>query len=165
MDLSRSWVWTDRVREQWDPHRDVYEPLYTLGIHAEVVTNHELIIHVYNDPRHPKQLCADRHRTKLPSFEHDVVFEHGKDTPCDCGSKHPPQLGTFTEDKKQQCAIENDVDIFVNRIIEDQLPQTVTLEMLKTTTAKHPVLQQLKDDITKTKFCRNALTKYKHIFD
>ena len=53
---------------------------------------------------------------------------------------------------EQQWAIENDVDIFVNRITEDQLPQAVTLEMLKTATAKDPVLQQLKDDITKTKF-------------
>ena len=37
--------------------------------------------------------------------------------------------------------------------------------MLKTATAKDSVLQQLKDDITKIKFCRNSLTKYKQVFD
>ena len=130
-----------------------------------MITDHEPLIHVCNNPRCPKQLCVDRHRTKLLPFEYDVVFQPGKDTPCDYGSRHPPQLRTFTEDQKQQWAIKNDVDIFVNQIIEDQLPQAVTLEMLKTATAKDPVLQQLKDDFTKTKFCQNALTIYKQIFD
>ena len=37
--------------------------------------------------------------------------------------------------------------------------------MLKRATAKDPVLQQIKDDITKTKLCQNALTKYKQILD
>ena len=73
-------------------------------------------------------------------------------------------MGTCTEDQKQQWANENDVS-FVNRIIEDQLPQAITLEMLTTATAKDPVPQQFKDDNTETKFCRNSLTKYKQIFD
>ena len=132
--------------------------MYTLGTHTEMVTDHEPIIHVCNDPRRPEGLCIDRHRTS--SFHISIMLSLNlENTPCGYGSRHPLQLGTFTEDQKQQWAIENDVDIFVNQIIEDQLPQAVTLEMLKTATAKNPVLQQLKDDITKTKFCRNALTK------
>ena len=82
--------------------------MYTLGTHT--VTDHEPLIHIYNDPRRPKQLRVDRHRTKLPSFEYNIVFKPGKDTPCTYGSRHPPQLWTFTEDQKQQWAIENDVD-------------------------------------------------------
>ena len=148
-------------REQWDPHMN---RMCTPGTHTEAVTDHEQLIQVYNDPRRPKQLRIDRHRTKLFPFEYNVVLEPGRDTPCDYSSRHAPQLGTFTEDQKQQWVIESDVDIFVNRIIEDQLPQAVTPEMLKTTTAKGRVLQQIKDDIIKTKFCRNAVTKYKPIF-
>ena len=68
--------------------------LHTLGTHTEVVTDHEPLIHVYNDPR----LRVDRHRAKLLSFEYDVVFEPGKDIPCNYGLRYPPQLRTFKED-------------------------------------------------------------------
>ena len=139
--------------------------MYTLGTHMEVVTDPEPLILVCNHLRHPKKLRFDRHRTKLLPFEYYVVFEPGKDTLCDYGSRQPSQIGTFTEDQKHQWATENNIDIFVNQIIQDQLPQAEPLIMLKTTTAKDPVMQQLKDDITKNKFCRNSLTKDKEIFD
>ena len=65
--------------------------MYNLGIHAVVVTDHEPLICVYNDPRRPKQLRVDRHSTiKLLPFERNIFFEPGKDTPCDYGSRHLP---------------------------------------------------------------------------
>ena len=50
---------------------------YTLGTHMEVVTDHKLLIPVYNDPRKPKQLRVDRHCTKLLPFRYSVTYEPG----------------------------------------------------------------------------------------
>ena len=52
--------------------------MYTLGIHVQVMIDHEPLIPIYNSPDKPKQLRIDRHRTKLPPFQYDVVYEPGK---------------------------------------------------------------------------------------
>ena len=70
--------------------------MYTLGTHVQVVTDHEPLIPIYSSPNKPKQLNVDRNQTK--PFQYDVVYEPGKETACDYGSRHPPEWANFNED-------------------------------------------------------------------
>ena len=139
--------------------------MYTLGTHVEVVIDHKPLIPVYNDPRKPKQLLADRHHTKLLPFCHSVTYEPGNQTPCDYGSRHLPSRGEFTETEKSLWAVEGESDILVNKVIEDLLPEAITIDKLRYATANNPKLSLLKEDILSNKYCRKELSQYKHIFE
>ena len=86
---------------------------------------------------------VDQHYTKLLPFQYNVVYEPGKMTPCDCGSCHQPPNTDFTEEERVDWAIKDETDIFINQGIQDQLPQAVTLEILRAATATDPDLQLL----------------------
>ena len=53
--------------------------MYTSGGHIEIVTDHEPLLSAYSDSSNLKQLRVDRHRTKLLSFQYNLVYEPGKD--------------------------------------------------------------------------------------
>ena len=137
--------------------------MYTLGIHIKVVTDHALLP-AYNVPNKPKQLRVDRHCTKLLPFQYTIVYDPGKITPCDYGSCHPPPNTDFTEEERVDWATEDETDIFVNRVIQDQLPQAITLEILRAATAIDLDLQLLKEDIIPNKTCHNHLVSFHKIF-
>ena len=104
--------------------------MYTSGGHIEIVTDHEPLLSAYSDSSNLKQLRVDRHRTKLLSFQYNLVYEPGKDTPCDYGSRHPPK-SDFSQQEIDDWCIEVGDDIYVNRVIEDSLPCAITVDMIK----------------------------------
>ena len=120
---------------------------------------------MYNDPRKPKQLRVDRHHTKLLPFRYSVTYEPGNQTPCDYGSQHLPSRGEFTETEKSLWAVEDESDILVNRVIEDLLPEAITIDKLRYATANDPKISLLKEDILSNKYCRKELLQYKHILE
>ena len=80
------------------------------------------------------------------------------------GSHHPPPNTNFTEEEKVNWAIEDETDIFVNWVIQDQLPQAITVEILRAATATDPELQLRKEDIIPNKTCCNHLVSFQKIF-
>ena len=86
-------------------------------------------------------------------------------TPCDYGSRHPPPNTGFTEEERVDWAIDDETDIFVNWVIQDQLPQAVGLEILRATIrATDSDLPLLKEDIITNKTCCNHLVSFQKIF-
>ena len=114
------------------------------------MTDHAPLLPAYNTPNKPKQLRVDGHHTKLLPFWYNIVYEPGKITPCDYGLRYPPPDTDFTEEERIDWAIEDETDVFVNRVIQDQLPQAITLEILRATMAIDPDLQLLKEEHTAT---------------
>ena len=131
----------------------------------KVVTDHKPLILMYNDLGKPKQLHIDRLCTKLLSFCYFITNEPGNQTPCDYGSRHPPSRGEFTETEKSLWAVEDENDILVNTVIEDLLPEAITIDKLRYTTANDPKFSLLKEDILSSKYCRKELLQYKQIFE
>ena len=108
--------------------------MYTLGTHVEVVTDHQPLVSVYNQSSKPKQLRVDRHRTKLLPFQYTVIYEPGSKTPCDYGSRHPPKKVDFDDNEIADWCIETGTDIYVNRFIEDNLPNAISIDAIKSHT-------------------------------
>ena len=116
--------------------------MYTTGNHVEVVTDHKPLVAAYEASHKPKQLRVDRHRTKLVSFSYNVCYEPGKETPCDYGSRHPPNVN-FTPEEINDWSIEFGDDIYVNRVIEDTLPCAITMDIVRSETAADEELKLL----------------------
>ena len=70
--------------------------------------------------------------------------------------RHPPE--------GDESGGDDDTEIYVNCVLEDQLPLAITRKMLRRETLRDPVMQQLIEDIGRG-VCRPALHRYKGVFD
>ena len=138
--------------------------MYTLGTHVEVVTDHKPLIPLYNNPTRPRNLRVDRHRTKLLPYRYTVIYETGESSPCDYGSRHPPDHSP-TKQEEEDWSIEDDSDIHVNRIITDSLPHAITRDELKVESKKDQSICQLTASISKG-HCPDSieLAPYRQVF-
>ena len=140
--------------------------MYTLGTHVEVVNDHAPLIPIYNSSAKPRQLRVNNHKNKLLPFQYNLIYEPGKVTPCDYGSRHPPQQ-KFTEAEIEDWCVQQDTDIFVNRLIEENLPHALTSELLQKETGCDQDLQKLISCLKAhdEKTCKEELKEYIGIFD
>ena len=65
---------------------------------------------------------------------------------------------------RQDQGEEDDTEVYVNRLIQDQLPQAITRKLLRKETSKDETLQMLMEDIKLGK-CRPALHRYQQVFE
>ena len=139
--------------------------MYVPVTHTEVVTDHKPLLPLYNSPSKLKQPRVDRHRTKL-AFDYTVIYQPGKDTPCDYESRHPPNRNQFTEEEVEDWCIEADTDVYVNCIIEETLSQAITKDVLREASKKDKEMRALMEDISLHNECRKDLLKsYRGVFN
>ena len=92
---SRSWTAAEEGYSQIEQESNgiltgmLMNKMYTLGTIIEVLTDHKPLVTIYNQPGKMKQLCTDRHHTKVLPFQYHVTYELGLITPCDYGSHYP----------------------------------------------------------------------------
>ena len=133
---SRSWTKAEAAYGQIERESNgiltgmMMNKMYTLGTFVEIVTDHKPLIPLYNSATRPKNLRVDRHRTKLLPFTYKLIHEPGESSPCDYGSRHPTSHQITTVEENEWC-IEDDLDVFVNRVISDNLPHAITIDELK----------------------------------
>ena len=145
---SRSWTKAEAAYGQIERESNgiltgmMMNKMYTLGTAVEIVTDHKPLIPLYNSATRPKNLRVDRHRTKLLPFTYTLVHEPGESSPCDYGSRHPTSHQITTVEETEWC-IEDDLDVFVNRVISDNLPHAITIDELKEECAADPQIRDL----------------------
>ena len=81
---------------------------YLYGIEFEVVTDHEPLIPLYNNPSRPAPVRGERHRGKLRSFRFKTVHQPGRVIPCDYASRHPPPARSYTSQEKEELGVEEE---------------------------------------------------------
>ena len=106
----------------------------------------------------PTQARVDKHKMKLAQFRFKVGYVPGPENPCDFGSRHP---GERIEEEIGEG--EEDTELYVNRLVEDLLPQAITRKMLRKATAEDSQMKMLVEDIKIGK-CRQALHQYSKVF-
>ena len=139
--------------------------MYLLGSTFEAAVDHKPLLPLYNSTKRPKQMRVDRHRMKLAGYNFKVIHIPGSKTPCDYGSRAGcPKKSTFSEEEIEEYGVEDDNEIYVNRLVEEQIPRAVTREMLTLETSKDKELTLLMEDISRG-VCRNSLTRFNRVFE
>jgi hypothetical protein len=139
--------------------------MYLAGTDFEVVVDHKPLVPLYNKDTRPKQARVDRHRMKLAQYSFKMVYEPGVRNPCDYGSRHPPVKPKYTELDREQLGVEeDDTELWVNRLLEEQLPTAITRKMLRKATAEDEQLKHLMEDIQEGT-CRKALHRFDKVFE
>ena len=167
---SRAWTEPEKRYSQIEKESNalltgiVSNKMYLLGKEFEAVVDHKPLIPLYNTPRRPKQMRIDRHRMKLAAYKFKVVHMAGSLIPCDYGSRAGcPKERELTEKEREDWEVDDDTEIFVNRLVEEQLPPAVTRHMLREACGKDKTMKMLVEDIVKGE-CRNSLTRYRQVF-
>ena len=123
---------------------------YLYGTKFEVVVDHKPLLPLYNSPNRPAPVRVDRHKAKLLAFRFKVVYEPGYTTPSDYGSRHPEPDRKHSKQEREDLGIEDeeeDKEFSINRIIEDNLPDAVTLPILRQAVGEDVVLTQVMQDV------------------
>ena len=110
--------------------------MYLQGTHFKVVVDHKPLVPLYNGEARPKQPRVDQHLMKLSNYDFQLRYEPGTRNPCDYRSRHPPHLDLdrITEEEQEDLGVAQDTEIYVARVVEDQLPDALTRSMVRKAT-------------------------------
>ena len=122
---------------------------YLYGTKFDVVVDHKPLLPLYNSPGRPAPVRVDRHKSKLLAFRYKLIYEPGSSNPSDYGSRHPVPDREHSTEEKAELGIkdEEDLEFSVNRIIDDHLPDAVTVEVLKHQSGKDEVMQRIMEEV------------------
>ena len=125
--------------------------MYLYGTEFEVVVDHRPLVSLYNSPNRPAPVRVDRHRSKLLAFRFKVVYSPGHQNPSDYASRNPRKdnQGEATAKELGIEGEEEDAEFAVNRVLEEDLPGAITMEVMRRETEEDQVLQCVMGDIEK----------------
>ena len=75
---------------------------YLYGTEFKVVTDHQRLVPLYNNPSRPALVGVERQRSKLRHFTFDLHYEPGYISPCDNASRKPPPKTNFSKEEKEE---------------------------------------------------------------
>ena len=170
---SRAWTDAEKRYSQIEKESNalhsgvVSNKMYLLGRKFVAAVDHKPLLPLYNTPQRPKQMRVDRHRMKLAGYDFKVEHVAGAKMPCDYGSRRGcPKLRQYTQEEMEDLGVEENDEIFVNRVLEEQLPPAITREVLRDAIAKDETMKMLLEDIEAgLGYCRPALVEYKNVFE
>ena len=143
----------------------VSNKMYLLGKPFKAMVDHQPLLPLYNTPKRPKQMRVDRHCMKLAAYTFDVEHIPGAKMPCDYGSRRGcPPSREYTEEEAEELGVELNDEIFVNRVVDEQLPYAITKEVLRNNVTKEAKMKMLVEDI-QAGVCRKALTGFINVFE
>ncbi|XP_066933389.1 uncharacterized protein [Clytia hemisphaerica] len=136
--------------------------MYLHGIKFDTITDHEPLVSLYNDQRRQAPARIENHRLKLQQYRMTVKYEKGSTNPTDYNSRHPLPI---TEQQKMQASEET---FHINAIIDDDIPDAMTFDMVRKATNADDQLARLKFCILEKGYIpknANDLQPFRHVFD
>ena len=139
---------------------------YLWGAKFTVAGDHQpLLAHYNTNKTSPHRVI--RHRMKLQGFVFDLVWEAGEKNPTDYPSRHPLDIEEQAEKNREEHCCDDDDETIIRRIILDDLPEAVTLQMVQEETGKDPTLSKVREAILARRSCPAGpqFSTYLKIFD
>ena len=114
--------------------------LYLLGHEFTVVTDHQPLVCLYNNPRRPGPFRVERMRLKLQGFNFNVVYRPGKHNPSDYTSRQPLSMAHST---KADRVASKELEYHVHWVVEGDVPAPLSLEDIQRETRKDCTLSKV----------------------
>jgi hypothetical protein len=115
---------------------------YLLGVDFDTYTDHQPLIPIYNKGK-KGNARVERHRLQVQGFQYTMKYLPGKQNPCDYQSRHPVLLSSYTDQELDGMFMDRGDELCISKIITDDLPDAVTLEMIQHGTKQDDVMQKL----------------------
>ena len=104
--------------------------MFLYGMKFEVVTDHQPLVSLYNNPKQTGPVRVEQHRLKLQGYNFTVKYQKASLNPTDYNSRHPIPLQECALYDQESLSTQNDIELFVNRVIDQNIPDAVTLKIL-----------------------------------
>ena len=114
--------------------------MYLLGHEFTVVTDHQPLVCLYNNPRRPGPFRVERMRLKLQGFNFNVVYRPGKHNPSDYTSRQPLSMAHST---KADRVASKELEYHVHWVVEGDVPAPLSLEDIQRETRKDCTLSKV----------------------
>ena len=119
---------------------------YLYGTEFTVMTDHEALPTLYNNPTKTAPDRVNRHRSRLGAFDFKVKYVPGDQNISDYGSRHPdPIPPNLTREQREDLGIETeeeDKEVWINHVIDTNLP-AITLQQVREATAQDEELNKI----------------------
>ena len=113
--------------------------LYVFGTNFTVVTDHKPLVPMFNNPKSTLPARVERLRLRTSSYTMKVEYRPGAENPADFLSRHPLP--------KQSTSDRNAMDDYVNYIMDNAVPRSLTQAEIQEATQKDATMQKLKQFI------------------
>ena len=127
--------------------------VYLAGAQFMVVTDHKPLEAIVSNSNSKPPVRIARWSTYLQEFNFTVEYRPGKDNPADYMSRHPVRAPENTTDYKEQKQTED----AVNSIVRRNVPESLSVEEVRTATVNDPVLLEVMDIVQNV----NGESRYK----
>ena len=107
---------------------------YLIGGRFNLITDHQPLVSLLNNPLKNAPLRIERMRVKLMGFDFVVKYRPGKNNPADWGSRHP-DMQTLEDDQE--------VEVYVNMVTELKKIKATTLEEVRRETEDDELLKRV----------------------
>ena len=127
--------------------------VYLAGARFMVVTDHKPLEAIVSNSNSKLPVRIARWSTYLQEFNFTVEYRPGKENPADCMSRYPVRAPENTTDYKEQKQTED----AVNSIVRRNVPESLSVEEVRTATVNDPVLLEVMDIVQNV----NGESRYK----
>ena len=107
---------------------------YLSGGSFKLVTDHEPLVPLLNNPQKKAPVRIERMRIKIMGYDYQAEYRPGKDNPADWGSRHP---------LKEEPLEEEELEHYVNLLTHSQINSAITIEEIKKHTAESEMMQKI----------------------
>ena len=139
-----------------------YFRYHLLGIEFESFTDHEPLLSIFGGKKKGNSR-VERHRIKTQGFSYILKHLPGKDNPADFASRHPTSNNQKTGATCE--VLDEDDELCISKIITSDLPDALTLPMIRDATSNDSVSQKLVSCLKKGYITdEDALKPFRKVF-
>ena len=111
--------------------------LFLLGSVFDVITDHQALEAIFNNPRSKPPARIERWMMRLQPYNFRVIYKKGSTNEADYMSRHPT---SFTLQDTEEV---KEAEAYVNYIVNHTVPKSMTVEQIQEATREDPTLQKV----------------------
>ena len=140
---------------------------YLIGKHFTSWGDHYPLVPLYNNLSKPASRRVAKHRQQVQDKSFTDKYLAGKLNPCDYKSRHPTQLSGLSSEEREKLHVDDSEEVMVIRMLVEDMPQALTIDMLKDAVARDQDYQLLIEKIrTGTKpDTSSSLQQYRRVWE
>jgi hypothetical protein len=105
--------------------------------------DHKPLVPLYNNLAAPASIRLNAHRRKVQDLSFDDKFLKGKENPCDYRSRKPNAIHDLSQEERDKLEIEDTTDVMVMKVVMDDMPAALPLEVVKEAARNDSAYRQL----------------------
>ena len=117
--------------------------LYLIGTKFTSWGDHQPLLPFYNDLTKPATARINKHRARITDLTFTDKYLSGKVIPVDFNSRHLQSISHLNRQERQEMAVDDGEDIYIMRVIMNDLPLALTTDMIQQAALTDPVYQKL----------------------